>query len=57
MDKRLFVVIIMVFSVLNLLSQEPLLTVAEHSGYTSTSTYDDVMTFVGHLEKIPFFKG
>jgi len=56
MDKRLFVVIIMVFSVLNLLSQDALLTVAEHSGYTSTSTYDDVMTFVGHLEKSPFLR-
>jgi len=56
MKKHFLLLSVLIIIVLQASAQDRLLTVAEHSDFTSTSDYDDVMTFVGHLEKSPFVR-
>lgn len=56
MKKGILLIILLLFSGIQLFSQNSPLTVAELSGYASTSTYDNVMAFVGHLDKSPFVR-
>jgi hypothetical protein len=52
MKKHLVIIILLIFSGINVCAQDRLLTVAERSGFTSTSNYQDVMTFIGHLKEL-----
>lgn len=48
---RTFLSFILFFcSLISTSGQQPLLTVAEESGFTSTSSYDDVLSFIGNLQ-------
>lgn len=52
MKKHLFLITLLIFSGINGFAQNRLLTVAESSGFTSTSDYKDVMTFVDQLREL-----
>ena len=52
MKKRLVLFTLLIFSGINGYPQDRLLTVAERSDFTSTSNYEDVMTFIGHLKEL-----
>ena len=56
MKKHIVLITLLIFSGINGYSQDPLLTVAERSGFTSTANYEDVMTFVKHLDASPFVR-
>lgn len=51
MKKFYFISSLIILVLSNAFSQVNLQTIAESSNYTSTSTYKDVISFIGHLEK------
>jgi hypothetical protein len=51
MKKLLIIWIILLYTSIKAFSQSGLMTVAEKTGFKSTSNYGDVMTFIGQLKK------
>jgi len=54
--KMFSVLCLFLMTTFSLQSQENLLTTAERTNYLETSTYDEVMAFIGELESSPFMR-